>query len=104
MLQPRPNHQEEPVICTLFSQGISCFTQNLRFLGSISSNFGTVDQYAHQLVARISLVYLLSFNKPASLQSDAFQKFPLLQYAAQFWHKHIRVGAIEVGGMPEHAQ
>ena len=43
---------------------------------------------------------LSQFNEPDSLTPDAGQKYPLAEYAAEYWPQHA--GAIErnTGGLP----
>jgi len=59
-----------------------------RILRGTASSFSVSHPIAHDLVAKMSLVYLLSFNEPTSMRSETLTEFPLLQYAAEFWYTH----------------
>src|SRR5271154_4745476 len=64
------------------------YLTSARISKGVSPGFRIFDSVAHELVARISLVYLLSLNGPTSLQGETFNKFPFLSYAANFWPRH----------------
>jgi hypothetical protein len=50
---------------------------------------------AHGLVARLSLVYLLSFIEISSSTPALFEKFPFLRYSAEFWAQHVLAGELD---------
>lgn len=51
---------------------------------------GFQETIAHQVVARICLIYLLSFDtQPLSSEIQGIRAFPLYNYAAAYWMKHI---------------
>jgi ankyrin repeat protein len=56
---------------------------------SVSAAFRINDLAAHEVFARISLVYLLSLKDPIIDPSDILQQFPFICYSAQFWSKHF---------------
>jgi len=57
---------------------------------------------AHQIVAWICLIYLLSFDtQPISSETQGIRDFPLYDYAAAYWMKHIdRCGPLNGPELP----
>ncbi len=69
-----------------------------RILQGPSSFFATLDTPAQVLITKTCLTYLLLFDKPDSLPRETcFQEFPLLIYAAEYWHKHAQAANEEDG-------
>jgi hypothetical protein len=58
-------------------------------ISNVVSSFRIVDSAAHELFARISLVYLLSFDGSTATKAENLEALPLLRYAAQFWPTHL---------------
>src|SRR5579859_518114 len=59
-----------------------------RISNSVSS-FQIFYPAAHELLTRISLVYLLTCNDSTATQAENLEARPLLRYAAQFWPTHL---------------
>jgi ankyrin repeat domain-containing protein 50 len=60
-----------------------------RILTSVSANFRIVDPFAHELVTRISIIYLLSVHDATSTQTESCNDFPFSNYSAKFWFSHF---------------
>lgn len=69
-----------------------------RILQGPSSFFATLDAPAQVLITKTCLTYLLLFDKPDSLPRErCYEEFPLLVYAAQYWHNHAQAANEENG-------
>ena len=66
-----------------------------RILHRESSIYAVSGGRGHHLVAQLSLIYLLSFENMSPFEISVLDRFPLLSYAAQFWHEHIHASANE---------
>ena len=53
-------------------------------------NFAISMAQANLYMAESCLSYLLQFAEPVAPNQEAFEKYPLLRYAAEFWHVHAR--------------
>jgi hypothetical protein len=82
---------KEYLVSTRISSGVIC-------------SFSISERPAHQLVARISLIYLLFFSKPknpAQLER-MLKEFTFLEYAARHWHRHFHSASdVEETQIPE---
>lgn len=56
-----------------------------------TAKFSVLEIPAHLSIALSCIAYLLQFNKPDSLSSDTFSKYPLARYAAQYWSEHAKI-------------
>lgn len=57
--------------------------------GSLS-RFYVESMKAHQHLSEMCLIYLLDFSSGERLVYFGFKEFPLLAYAARYWHEHWR--------------
>jgi len=75
-----------------------------RISKGMSPGFQIFESVAHQLVTKICLVYLLSFDGPTSLQKvELLENFPLLDYAALFWHEHYQVRSLDASELSKNS-
>lgn len=69
-----------------------------RILQGPCSFFATLDTAAQVLISKTCLTYLSLFDKPDSLPRErCYEEFPLLVYAAEYWHKHAQAAGEEDG-------
>src|ERR1700728_1067158 len=57
-----------------------------------ATGFGLTEKFSHSLIAKTCLAYLLQFENLDMLNLDAIDKYPLAQYAAEYWIMHVRHG------------
>src|ERR1700728_1910324 len=57
-----------------------------------ATGFGLTEKFSHSLIAKTCLAYLLQFENLDMLNLDAIDKYPLAQYAAEYWVMHVRYG------------
>lgn len=62
-----------------------------RIRSRTTAKFSILEMPAHLSIAQTCIAYLLQFNKPDSLASDTFSKYPLARYAAQYWSDHAKI-------------
>lgn len=64
-----------------------------RIIAGPAAAFGMNAQIANANLAEICLTYLLSFDEENSIYENVHDDYPLLQYAAEHWFDHIRLGS-----------
>src|ERR1700721_1757898 len=57
-----------------------------------ATGFGINEKLSHSLIAKTCLAYLLQFENPDMLNSDAIDRYPLAEYAAVYWVMHVHYG------------
>src|ERR1700733_13903228 len=57
-----------------------------------TTGFGLNKKLSHSLIAKTCLAYLLQFENLDMLNLDAIDKYPLAQYAAEYWVMHVHYG------------
>src|SRR3984893_17261515 len=57
-----------------------------------AAGFGLDEKLSHSHIAKTCLAYLLQFGNLDMLNLDAIDKYPLAQYAAEYWVTHVRYG------------
>src|ERR1700728_2119749 len=57
-----------------------------------AAGFGLDEKLSHSHIAKTCLAYLLQFENLDMLNLDAIDKYPLAQYAAQYWVMHVHYG------------
>ena len=59
---------------------------------NVPSSFCISETSSHSFISQTCLAYLLQFDKPDCMSSSMIHKFPLAQYAAQYWTFHAQAG------------
>jgi ankyrin repeat protein len=72
-----------------------------RILTTTFSNFRIEQPVAHQMLAKISLIYLLTFQAPFSQISEFSVPFFFLPYARTEWYRHLVAATIDESHTPE---
>src|ERR1700730_13017707 len=57
-----------------------------------AAGFSLNEKLSHSHIAKTCLAYLLQFENPDMLNSNIIGKYPLAQYAAEYWVRHVRYG------------
>src|ERR1700728_3533102 len=59
------------------------------------TGFGFNEKLSHSLIAKTCLAYLLQFENLDMLNRNTIGKYPLAQYAAEYWIMHVHCGIEE---------
>src|SRR6202035_606827 len=59
------------------------------------TGFGLNEKLSHSHIAKTCLAYLLQFENLDMLNLDAIDEYPLAQYAAEYWVRHVHSGVEE---------
>src|ERR1700728_1061047 len=59
------------------------------------TGFGFNEKLSHSLIAKTCLAYLLQFENLEMLELYTIGKYPLAQYAAEYWVEHVHDGVKE---------
>src|ERR1700730_14487787 len=57
------------------------------------TGFDLNEKLSHSLIAKTCLAYLLQFETLDMLNRNTIGKYPLAQYAAEYWVMHVHCGA-----------
>src|SRR3984885_5506799 len=60
-----------------------------------ATGFGLNERFSHSLIAKTCLAYLLQFENLDMLNQNTIDKYPLAEYAAKYWVRHVRYGVEE---------